>query len=120
MIEFFISLCEELLRIRNYQLCIAISMALHSPHIRRFDVKCIFASANPFDTHRPFRLQQTWAIVDPKFAAKNTEIQNFFSHSKNFSEYRKIMNTLEGPAAGESESLRKYIHIISIVIHSHS
>ena len=35
MIEFFILLCEELLRIHNYQICIAISMALQSTPIRR-------------------------------------------------------------------------------------
>jgi hypothetical protein len=35
MMEFFMVLCDELLKIRNYQICIAIAMALQSTPIRR-------------------------------------------------------------------------------------
>jgi hypothetical protein len=46
------------------------------------------------------RLTESWAFVDTATQKIFADIQTVFSHQKNFAEYRKLMNSLKGPAAG--------------------
>ena len=95
-IEYFITLCEELLKVHNYHLCLGVSMALRSPPIER----CSEFFSSIISKFFFVRLKDSWSLVENVVAAKLEEFNSLFSHSKNFARYRQAISSCQNPCAG--------------------
>ena len=116
MIEFFIQLASENMKIRSFHLAIGINMGLESTPIKRFfflNFYFIFLFNFFFFFTIISRLSQSWSLVSEEIKKTCEENNNFFSPIGNFSKYRQEVDEQPNiPIAGENlylSFIQKYI-----------